>query len=80
MPPAAVVQTPGMLLAMNEGVGRSYRAFYDAGTKARAIVLSDSTEAKGRFPGIVWKEDELRRRVVLTKAERDARRGQPLPV
>lgn len=79
MPPAPQVQSAEMLRAMNETVSKQYRAFYDAGTKARAIVLSDSTEAKGRFPGIAWTEGEFRRRVQLTKSERDARRVLPLP-
>lgn len=51
-------------------VGQEYRKFYDGKLTARAILLSDSSESKARFPGIKWNEKELAEALRLSREKR----------
>lgn len=78
MPTAVQLQGPDMIAAMNQVVGTAYRKFVDAGPGVRVIVLSDSTEAKGRAPGVSWSGVDLQRRVHMTRGERNKRHNRPI--
>lgn len=65
-----------MIAAMNTVVWTAYRRFVDAGPDVRVIVLSDSTEAKRRVPGVSWSGVDLQRRVHMTRGERNRRHNR----
>lgn len=79
MPTAPELQGDAMKAAMNRIVGAAYRTHFDAGVAVRAIVFSDSTEAKGLLPGFIWGMPQLVKRELLTRTARDERRKKPLP-
>lgn len=54
-------------------VGRAYRRFVDAGVNTVPVALSDSTEAKGRFPTMTWTQAEVDEAERLSKEKRSER-------
>lgn len=58
---------------MNAIVGQAYRQFADAGGDTRPVALSDSTEAKARFPTMVWDMADMKKAIRLSNEKRDKR-------